>query len=114
MQLEDFFEFEPPPRERIRVRDTRINLEHIVSLFQSGMTPEQIHAYFGQWPPLEKVYGAITYYLNNKETVEAYVGRVEAALRTAAEKQSQEPDVEVVRRLKAIRAERAAAKGPAA
>src|SRR6266508_6888917 len=86
MQLEDFLEFELPPRERIRVRGTRINLEHIVSLFKSGMTPEQIHAYFGQWPPLEKVYGAVTYYLNNKDEVEAYIGRVDASFREDVER----------------------------
>lgn len=114
MQLEDFLEFEPAPRERIRVRGTRINLEHIVSLFKSGMTPEQVHAFFGQWPPLEKVYGAVTYYLNNKDAVEAYMGRVEAAFREATERQAQQPESEVVKRLRALKAERAAEKGESA
>jgi uncharacterized protein (DUF433 family) len=111
MQLEDFLDFEPPPKERIRVRGTRINLEHLVSLFLSGMTPEQIHAYFAQWPPLEKIYGAIAYYLNNKESVNAYIARVEAVFQEDYERYKQQPESEAVKRIRALKGERAAA-GP--
>jgi uncharacterized protein (DUF433 family) len=111
MQLEDFLDFEPPPLERIRLRGTRINLEHLVSLFTSGMTPEQIHAYFGQWPPVEKIYGAITYFLNNRDSVNAYIARVEAAFQEEYERNKQEPESEVVKRLRALKAERATATG---
>ena len=111
MQLEDFLDFEPPPRERIRIRGTRINLEHLVSLFQSGMTPEQIHAYFGQWPPLEKIYGAVAYYLNSKESVDAYIARVEAVFQEDYERYKQQPESEAVKRIRELKAERAAA-GP--
>jgi uncharacterized protein (DUF433 family) len=111
MQLEDFLDIESVPCEHIRIRGTRINLEHLVGLFRSGMTPEQIHAYFGQWPPLEKIYGAIAYYLNNKESVHAYMARVNAAFQEEFERHKQEPESEAIKRIRAIKAERAVAEG---
>ncbi|MCE9533105.1 MAG: DUF433 domain-containing protein [Planctomycetes bacterium] len=113
MQLEDFLDFEPPPLERIRVRGTRINLEHIVSLFKGGMTPEQIHAYFGQWPPLEKVYGTIAYYLNNKESVESYMARIEATFQEQYQAYQKQPESELMRRIRELKEQGALAQGPA-
>jgi uncharacterized protein (DUF433 family) len=110
MQLEDFLEFESEPCERIRIRGTRVNLEHVLELYKGGMTPEQIYGYFGQWPPLEKVYAAITYYLANRESVEAYLARGEAAFRAKYHDHLGRPETEAVRRVRAAKAEREAAK----
>ena len=111
MQLEDFLEFETEPCERIRIEGTRVNLEHVLELYKGGMTPEQIYGYFGMWPPLEKVYAAITYYLANKESVEAYLSRGEAAFQATYQERLRQPDSEAVKRVRAIKAEREAARG---
>ena len=110
MQLEDFLEFETEPCERIRVKGTRVNLEHVVELYQGGMTPEQIYGYFGMWPPLEKVYAAITYYLANKASVEGYLARGEAAFQERLQEYRRLPESDAVKRIRAVMAEREAAK----
>lgn len=56
----------------IRVGNTRVTLETLVSAFNSGSTAEEI-AY--QFPVLNiaDVYAVITYYLRNRDTVEKYL-----------------------------------------
>ncbi len=58
------------------ITGTRISLDSIVYAFLLGGSPESIQA---DWPTLslEQVYGAITYYLANRETVEEYLRRSE-------------------------------------
>ena len=108
MELKDYLEFESEPCERIRIAGTRVNLEHVLELYKGGMTPEQIHGYFGTWPPLEKVYAAITYYLANREAVDAYLARIEATFQMARDENRRRPEPEVVSRIRAVRAEREA------
>lgn len=55
------------------VADTRIALSSIVHAFQIGESPDEILRSFPQAGPLVKIYGAITFYLENKEKVEAYL-----------------------------------------
>ena len=110
MQLEDFLEFETEPCERIRIQGTRINLEHVIELYRGGMTPEQIFGYFGMWPPLEKIYASITYYLANKSFVEGYLARGEAAFQEQLKAHRQRPESDAVKRIRAVKAEREAAK----
>ena len=74
MQLEDYFDFNPKPVEHIRIKGTRIGLEHVIELYKSGMFPEQIAARY-HTVELVQVYAAITYYLHNKDAVEAYLER---------------------------------------
>ena len=45
--LRDYFDFIRAPVEVIRLKDTRVNIEFVVQLFQGGMLPEQIKDYFG-------------------------------------------------------------------
>lgn len=55
-----------------RVIGTRISLDSIVYAFRKGLTPESI----AQAYPLlnlEKVYGAITFYLANRSDIDAYL-----------------------------------------
>jgi uncharacterized protein (DUF433 family) len=56
----------------IRVGNTRVTLETLVSAFNGGSTAEEI-AY--QFPVLNiaDVYAVITYYLRNRDAVESYL-----------------------------------------
>ena len=56
----------------IRVGNTRVTLETLVSAFNSGSTAEEI---VYQFPVLNlaDVYAVITYYLRNRDTVEKYL-----------------------------------------
>jgi uncharacterized protein (DUF433 family) len=55
------------------IAGTRISLDSIVHAFQNGESPEEILRSFPVAGPLVRIYGAITFYLENKETVEAYL-----------------------------------------
>jgi uncharacterized protein (DUF433 family) len=77
MQLEDYFEFEKydtehGPVERIRIKGHRIGIEHVIELFNQGMSPERIRHNFPTLD-LEKVYATITYYLHNRQAVDEYI-----------------------------------------
>ena len=56
----------------IRVGNTRVTLETLVSAFNNGSTAEEI---VYQFPVLNlaDVYAVITYYLRNRDTVEKYL-----------------------------------------
>jgi uncharacterized protein (DUF433 family) len=55
------------------ITGTRISLDSIVYPFKNGASPEAILRSFPLIGSLERVYGAITFYLANKEAVEAYL-----------------------------------------
>jgi uncharacterized protein (DUF433 family) len=109
MQLEDFFEFNTTPVEHIRIKGTRIDIDFVIELYKRHMIPEQIAIYFGC--PLDpvQVYATITYYLQNKAQVEAYLQRGEEIARAHQAAAAQQPESEAVKRIKAIKAARAAA-----
>jgi len=80
MQLEDYFEFEKletpfGPAERIRLKGHRIAIEHVLEIHNRGIAPEEIVS--GHFPSLslEQVYATITYYLHNRQVVDAYLQR---------------------------------------
>jgi uncharacterized protein (DUF433 family) len=52
---------------------TGVALDLIVHAFQDGESPEGILRSFPMAGPLVRIYGAITFYLENKERVEAYL-----------------------------------------
>lgn len=60
----------------IRVSQTRVTLDTIVTAFKEGATAEEIAQ---QYPtvPLADVYYVIGYYLRRKDEVEAYLGKRE-------------------------------------
>ena len=62
--------------EGFYLADSRVSLDSIVYAFLRGASPETIQT---DWPTLtlEQVYGAITYYLANRETVDDYLRRSE-------------------------------------
>jgi uncharacterized protein (DUF433 family) len=55
------------------IAGTRIALASIVHAFQAGDSPDEILRSFPMAGPLVKIYGAVTFYLENKEKVEAYL-----------------------------------------
>jgi uncharacterized protein (DUF433 family) len=55
------------------IAGTRISLDSIVHAFQAGESPEGILRSFPLAGPLVRIYGAITFYLENQEKVEAYL-----------------------------------------
>jgi uncharacterized protein (DUF433 family) len=77
MQLEDYFEFEKfetpyGPVERIRIKGHRINIEHVLDFYKQGASAEEIAKVHYPSLTLEEVYATLTYYLHNKEAVDAY------------------------------------------
>lgn len=63
----------------VRVGGTRVTLQTIVGAFRNGSTPEEIAQ---QYPAvsLSDIYSVISYYLQNRADVEAYIAdRNEAA-----------------------------------
>jgi len=100
MQLEEYLDFQAP--DVIRLRGHRIGLEHIVEAYKEGETPEQIAAYYKSLT-LEHITAVITYYLRNRDDVEAYLARVNAAV-AARERASQSSAV--MRRIRATIAAR--------
>jgi uncharacterized protein (DUF433 family) len=69
-ELRDCFDI-LPDRRAMRLKGTRIDWEHVVQLYQTGLSPEDIAAQYGSLP-LELVYAAVTYYLLNKAEYEEY------------------------------------------
>jgi uncharacterized protein (DUF433 family) len=67
-----------------RVADSRVSLDSIVYAFLEGHTAESIQQSFPVLT-LEQVYGAITYYLANREAIEVYLQKQEAAFQTLKE-----------------------------
>jgi hypothetical protein len=55
----------PPERE--------LRLDSIIGAFKAGESPETILRSFPVACPLLRIYGAITFYLENKDKVEAYL-----------------------------------------
>lgn len=64
-----------------RVAGTRVSLDSIVYAFLQGQTAESIQQSFPVLT-LEQVYGAITYYLANREVIDAYLQEQETAFET--------------------------------
>jgi uncharacterized protein (DUF433 family) len=56
------------------IAGTRIALDSIVLAFKDGESPETILQSFPTAGPLVRIYGAITFYLENQEKVDVYLG----------------------------------------
>jgi len=57
--------------EVVRVRGSRISLEHIIGRYRTGCTAEMIGEDY-PWLELGDIYMVIAYYLRNKEKVHTY------------------------------------------
>jgi uncharacterized protein (DUF433 family) len=85
----------------LRVGEADVSLDSLVIGFQDGLAPEAIQLLYPSLT-LEEVYGAITYYLANRPTVDQYLSqqaKLWADLRRSADR-SPSP---VVTRLREVR-----------
>jgi uncharacterized protein (DUF433 family) len=91
----------------LRIAGTRISLDSVVIAFQEGHSPESIRQ---QYPALtlEAVYGALTYYLANRETVDEYLLHQEQVWAEARRESDSHPSP-VVERLRVLLRNEAAA-----
>ena len=87
------------------VAGTRVSLDSVVIAFQDGLAPEAIQLQFPALT-LEKVYGAITYYLANRKAVDEYLAQ-QAQLWTELRRNIEQTFSPVVARLRAMLRHRA-------
>ena len=99
MALEDYFEFAEP--DVIRLKGHRIFLEHIIERWLNGSSPERITQELSTLT-LEEVYAAITYYLHNRQELDAYLARAREAGAEQMREADEHPDA-VTLRTRALR-----------
>jgi uncharacterized protein (DUF433 family) len=73
MQLEDYFLF--LGEDDIRIKGHRVGIDNLLFYFLEGYTPEEIRAVYPELS-LEKIYATITYYLQNRQKMDAYLLRL--------------------------------------
>ena len=102
MKLKEYFEFVGP--DDIRIKGHRIGIDDVLYYYLEGYTPEEIAA---QLPTLslEEIYATITYYLQNRGELDAYLARLAAWREERYQEWATNPP-QVVRRLRAMKAER--------
>ena len=113
MALLESYIAEPPPLDEteqgaVRVRGTRVSLDSVIYAYNSGATPEDIVRSFTTLK-LRDVYAVITYYLDHRDMVEAYIARRETeAVKIRKEIEANQPsNAEFRARLQARLAEKA-------
>lgn len=74
MQLEDYFLF--ISEDDIRIKGHRLGIDNVLFYFLEGYTPEEINAIYPDLS-LEKIYATITYYLQNRQKIDAYLLRLQ-------------------------------------
>lgn len=114
MQLEDYFEFETfetkfGPVDRIRIKGHRIGIEHVVGFYKQGFSPETILRDVYPSLTIEKIYAVVLYYEANKERVEKYIHHSDKIGDLYYQEYMQQPETDMSKRLKAIKAARQAA-----
>lgn len=102
MNLEEYFEFVGP--DDIRIKGHRIGIDDVLYYYLEGYTPEEIAA---QLPTLslEEIYATITYYLQNRAELDAYLARLAAWREQRYQEWATNPPL-LVQRLRAMKAER--------
>jgi uncharacterized protein (DUF433 family) len=84
-----------------RVSATRVSLDSVVYAFLQGHSAETIQQQFSSLS-LEEIYGAIAYYLANREEVDRYLERQERLWQDLRGQSEQVPNP-VLERLRALR-----------
>ncbi len=109
--MELLIELDAPPLKKwtdgtIRVGETRIKLETIITAHHQNESPEEI-AYGYPAVPLKDIYAVIAYYLRHKDNVDAYIAEQyrcgEEIRRQIEKKQPSQPELKA--RLLARKAE---------
>jgi uncharacterized protein (DUF433 family) len=115
MKLDDYFDFathhfdEVGQVDTIKFKGSRIGLEHVIEPFLKGDSPERIFQGYRHSLTLEQVYAAITYYLHNKDQVDAYLKRGDEIADYYYQDYLKKEPPEVVKRLRALKAAKLAA-----
>lgn len=99
MELENYFEL--LNTQDIRIKGTRIGIEVVIEDFLEGASPEEIAVRYPNLS-LEQVYATITYYLANREKIDAYIEAGLQEIAKAAENQEKNPPP-VVQRLRQLK-----------
>jgi len=98
MKLEDYLEFIAP--DAIRIKNTRVGIEIILSQYLNGSIPEEIAIHYPS-VSVEQIYAAITYYWHNQKKMDIYLEDwKKQGERLWLEQKTNPPDV--VKRLRAI------------
>jgi uncharacterized protein (DUF433 family) len=79
------------------IAGTRIGLDSVILAFKDGESPEAILESFPMAGPLVRIYGAITFYLENTEKVERYLRDQEGLWAEVETMQTKLPDALSVR-----------------
>ena len=104
MDLTCLFEF--ISSKWIRIKGTRIDIEIVIEKFLDGASPEEIRRHHPHLT-LKQIYGAITYYLFNKDMLDAYIETGRKQVEAAYDEQRKNPPLGVARLMK-IKAQREA------
>ena len=88
MDLERYFDF--VAEDVIRIKGTRVGIETVLEDYRVGATPEEIVI---RYPTLslQQVYATITYYLENRSGLDAYLERVRQRRERGWEEQQRQP-----------------------
>ena len=97
MELTSIFEFVNP--ETIRIKGTRVGIEIVIEKFLDGASPKEIQRHYPHLT-LKQIYATITYYLFNKNTVDAYIEAERKRAEAAYEAQRKNPPPGVKRLMK--------------
>jgi uncharacterized protein (DUF433 family) len=103
MELENYFEF--LASDDIRIKGTRIGIESILyEYIHRAQTPEEIASRF-HTVSVEQVYATILYYLQNRDTVSAYLADWLEEYHRRRDEQKRNPPP-MLKRLSQVRADR--------
>ena len=91
---------EPDSQGVLRVGSLGVSLDSVVIAFQEGHSPETIQQLYSALS-LEEVYGAVAYYLANRNEVDQYLKRQEQLWEQVRQHTAQNPSP-VVQRLRAL------------
>jgi uncharacterized protein (DUF433 family) len=86
----------------LRIKGTRVGLEHLIWLYREGHTAEELAIEFPT-VSLEQVHGVIAYYLGNRAAVDDYIKAGEERFEEYRRQSLQEPPSEAVLRIRAIK-----------
>jgi len=91
----------------IRVKGTRVGIEHLLSAYLAGSLPEEMAIEFPTLT-LEQVHGIIAWYLRNRKDADAYLQRWQSRARRARSQQQLSGGPEIVQRLRRLAEQRVA------
>ena len=97
MELANVFEF--INAETIRIKGTRVGIEIVIEKFLDGASPKEIQRHYPHLT-LKQIYATITYYLFNKDAIDAYIEAVNKHAKIAYETQRKNPPPGVERLMK--------------